>query len=115
MSAGNYNISCEQGATLTLVFEWTDEVGTSINLTGFTAKMQARASLTSPTAALEASTANGMIVIDPLIGRITLTLEASATALLTSEKYVYDLEMYNATEVTRLLQGIINVDRGVTQ
>lgn len=97
------------------MFDWTDEAGTPINLTGFTAKMQARASLSSPNVALEASTANGLFVIDPLIGRITMTLEADATAVLTSEKYVYDIELYNAGEVTRLLQGIINVDRGVTQ
>jgi len=43
MALGNqFNIDVKQGATFQLTITWNDSAGTPINLTGYTARAQAR-------------------------------------------------------------------------
>lgn len=114
MLAGLLNITIEQGATYALSFIYQDENGQPINLTGMTARMQLRRQFASDVALLSLTTENGRITITPLEGKITLSISATDTALLTGSG-VYDLELVNGPTVSRLLEGSFNICNEVTR
>lgn len=110
MGAARYTIRIEQGATwrTTLTLADTD-------LTGYTARMQARADITETDTLLDLSTGSG-ISIDGPAGQITLELADEQTAALDWTEGVYDLEIVAPSgDVTRLLKGPILVDPEVTR
>ena len=47
MAAGIYNFTIEQGATFTKNFTWLDSNNAAVNLTGWSARIQCRASIGS--------------------------------------------------------------------
>lgn len=104
--AQTYDITADQGATYSLVITYENTAGTPINLTGYTARMQLRASYTSAAAALSLTTENGRIVLGGALGTITLLVEAATMETLEAKTYVYDLELINGSTVIRLLQGL---------
>lgn len=115
MSAGIYNDVLDQGATYNLVVVYKDNNDAPINLTGYSAYMQLRENYDSTTADLTLSTANGGIVITGAQGKLTITATATQTTALTSDYYLYDLEIVSGSVVTRLLQGQITVNSEVTR
>jgi ribosomal protein L18 len=114
MAAGYYDIVIEQGATWRLVVQVT-----GLDLTGATARMQARLVVTSVTPVVELSTANGRIVIavsDTQHATLTLTLTAETTTGLSFTRAVYDLEVVLADgTVYRLLQGAVTLALEITR
>ena len=114
MLAGLLNLTIEQGATYVLPFVYQDEAGNPINLTGMTARMQLRRQFASDSALLSLTTENGRIAITPLEGKITLSISATDTALLTGSG-VYDLELVNGPTVSRLLEGSFDICNEVTK
>lgn len=115
MPAGIYNITAEQGATLTRTVTWKNSVGDPINLTGYTARMQVRADYDSTTAVLTLTTENGGITLGGSAGTIVITATATATTALSASTYVYDLELVLGSTVTRLIQGSFVVNAEVTR
>ena len=125
MTAGIYDFTgdqiCEQGATLRRRFTLTDtETGDPVDLTDYTARMQIRRSKESSDVVLELTSENGAFSIDPLIGEVTLEVEADVTSALIAASYVYDLELVlpdspDPDDVIRLLQGKFRVSREVTR
>lgn len=116
MPAASHDFEIEQGATLLKTVTWKDDNGTPINLTGCTARLQARSSTSSPTVLIDLTTENGGIVITPLTGTLTLNMTATQTAALAFKRAKYDLEVVDAAGfVTRLLQGSISVSPEVTK
>jgi hypothetical protein len=115
MSAGIYNDILDQGATYQLVVVYKDDSGSPINLTGYSAFMQLRENYDSTVADLTLTTANGGISINGPLGEITITATAAQTTTLTSDYYLYDLELVSGSEVIRLLQGQITVNSEVTR
>ena len=115
MNPGRFNISLYQGDTWTIAPKWKID-GFPVNVTGFTAKMQARIASTSTSVIVELSTANGRIVTGGMDGTFTLTLLPAETSALTPGEYVYDFEVTapNGT-VTKLLQGGFSVLAEVTR
>ena len=114
--ADTYQLEINQGADLEISFILNDENGTPINLTGYTARMQLRTSYNSATVEMELTTANGRIVITPLLGKIALNAPASITTNLIAQQYVYDLEMVSGSGyVTRVVQGDVIVSPEVTR
>lgn len=114
--AESYELNINQGANLELPFILKDESGSPLNLTGYTARMQLRSSYTATTFALELTTANNRIVITPLEGKLTLTLDAATTATLPAQRYVYDIELVSASGfVSRIVQGECIVSPEVTR
>lgn len=67
----------------------------------------------SATTTFLATTANGYMVFDELVGRVTVTLPASITDV-TAGRFVYDLVLTTGTTVTRILEGQFTVIPGVT-
>ncbi len=116
MAAGTYNLVIEQGATFTATVTWRDAANALVNLTGYTARMQIRATVAAGTFAIELTNANGRIVLGGALGTIDLTIAAADTALIGAGSYVYDLELVSGSAVvTRLIQGTATVVAEVTR
>jgi hypothetical protein len=115
MAATTYDLLIEQGATFSQVITYKDS-GVAVNLQGFTARMQVRATLEAATALIELTTANGRIALGGTAGTITLSISATDTEALPSGRGVYDLELVSGSGiVTRLLQGVCTISRNVTR
>lgn len=115
MAATTYDILIEQGATFSQVITYKD-VGVAVNLTGYTARMQVRATIEAATALIDLTTANGRIALGGAAGTITLSISAADTEALTAGRGVYDLELVSGSGiVTRLLQGVATISRNVTR
>lgn len=116
MSVAQYDFEIIQGATFTQPFVWKDGDGDPVDLTGYTARMQVRKSVQAEDVLLEATTANGRIVIDPLTGTFTLTLSASVTESIDWLCGQYDIELVDSDGVVvRILEGHIAVSREITR
>lgn len=117
MAAGIYNFTIEQGVTLTKTFTYTDAAGDPINLTGYSARMQGRATMQSSAPVFERTTtpANGLSIPSGGGGQIVMTMTATETAELPCGG-IYDLEIISPTgTVTRLLQGSFSLSYEVTR
>ena len=113
--ASMHNFTCDQGATFSREIILKDSGGTVIDITGATAEMDVREKVNSTTTLVELSTSNGRIVVDGPNGKLTLTIAAADTALLTTLCAVYDLKItYISGEVARLLEGTFTLDLEVT-
>ena len=115
MPAGNYDITCDQGATFSRVITWKNSNGTPIDLTNYTARMQVRANYPSTAVVLSLTTENAGIALGGVLGTITLAATATATAAIAADEYVYDLEMITGSQVTRLVEGTFTVTPEVTR
>lgn len=116
MAADVHNFTIEQGVTLEKSIVWSDDEQEPIDLTGFTARMQVRSTITAPTTLVELTTENDGITLGGVTGEILLTQEADDTAAYSWVTGVYDLELVSAAgKVTRLLKGTITVDPEVTR
>jgi len=114
--AAFHHLVIDQGATLRDSFTYKDSDGVAINLTGYSARSQIRASPSAPTAILSTSTQAGTIVITAATGTIAFAVSATTTAALTPGNYVWDLELVDAGGiVTRLVGGTCTVTPEVTR
>lgn len=107
-----YNLVCPQATTFNFQFQILEGT-TPWNLTNYTATMTVRPFLGSSTTTLLATTANGLIVIDPLVGRATVTFSSSQTNI-KAESYVYDFVLNSGSIITRILEGQFIVTAGAT-
>lgn len=114
---GNYTLRIYQGADLDALLTW--KVGdplAAVNLTGYTARLHARAALADVATLFELTTENGGIVLGGIAGTIRLLITDLATSALSFEKGVYDLELVSgAGVVTRLLEGRVLLSKEVTR
>ena len=85
-----------------------------VNITGYTAKMQLRSTPNTVNAVLTLTTENGGISIDGPTGTITLHATATQTGAIDEGPYDYDLEIYQGSSVTRVVQGMAVVSANVT-
>lgn len=109
------DLCIQQGATFSRLIRWKAD-GASVNLTGYTARMQIRPTAASATTTLSLTTENARIALGGAAGTITLSISATDTAAIAAGRYVYDLELVSAGGiVTRLLQGIVTVSANVTR
>jgi hypothetical protein len=114
----SYNLICPQATTFNFQFQINNtnpSTGTQTpwNLTGYTATMTVRPFAGSTTTKLLATTANGLIVLDAVNGRATVTFSNTATDI-PANSYVYDFVLYQGSVVTRILEGQFIVTPGVT-
>ena len=120
MAAFKVNLQILQGSTFNELVTYqtgaTTATAVPVNLTGCTARMQARPTLESSTVLLNLTTENGGIVLGGVAGTIRLQLSATATAAIPWKQAVYDLELVFADgTVTRKLAGSISVSPEVTR
>lgn len=87
-----------------------------VNLTGYTVRMQVRASVESTDIIFEASTTDGRIVLTGASGYYTLTITAAQSAAIAAGEYVHQIELVNGSgAVERHLQGSFIVDAEVVR
>ena len=86
----------------------TDAAGDPLNLGGYTAKSQMRKWYTS-TNAITFNTS-----INTSNGSITLELDANVTATICPGRYVYDVDVTDTISITRVVEGLVFVNPGVT-
>jgi molybdopterin-binding protein len=87
-----------------------------VDITGYTARMQIRAKLTSTDFLDELTTANGKIVIDDAVYKtITIEIPATETAAYTFKTGVYSLELVNGSDVIPFIYGDITLVPEITK
>ncbi len=112
----DYDIVCEQGATLLRLFTVKNDDGSVYPLAGCTAKMQARRNHGDREVLLEASTSNGRLTIVAGPGTIRLLVADEVTATIPAISGVYDLVVTDPSgTAVRLLEGRFVVKAGVTR
>ena len=116
---GRHDFTIRQGGTLalTITYKSGPSPGTPVDISGYTARMQIRATLVSTTVLLELTTENSRIVLtDPTNGVLQLQVTAADTAALDFDRAVYDLELISgAGAVTPILEGIVYLSKEVTR
>ena len=106
------NLIIDQGTTFKADIDVTDTDGNVLNLTGYTTAGQMRKSYASSTA-----TDFTASIQSASNGTVRITLSAAQTNVLKAGRYVYDVEIKKTStnEVTRVVEGQIEVTPGVTK
>ena len=105
--ATKYNLVVDQGSDfdLKLSFKTNEEVR---DLTGYNIRATARKQISGPVAfQFTASVVNTSTFL--------LTLLANSSDSIEPGVYLYDIELYNNTQVDRVLEGKITLTAGVTR
>ena len=112
-----FDINLIQGAEYSLDVSTTTTSGTPVDLTGFSARMQARPDIDSPITYINLATNSGIKMPEPTTsGNIQIVLTSTETSAINIVSGVYDLELVaSGGQVTRLLQGRVLLDREVTR
>lgn len=107
------NFVVDQGTSFSAIATIKNEDGSLFNLTGLTPYSQMRKSYYTKTAIEITAEVYG----DPVNGDIKLSMPPSVTDGIRAGRYVYDVEVHDATGdyVKRVLQGIITVTPQVTK
>ena len=106
------NLTIDQGASFSSDVTLKDSSNNLFDLTGYTASAKMAKGYSSTRTRVEMTTT---IASDPATGVVTLSLTATQTAALDAPaRYVYDLEVTSGAQVTRVIEGIINVRPNVT-
>jgi hypothetical protein len=113
INPGSYNFTLYQGADWDRTFTVT-QGGTALNLTGYTAAMQVREAADS-TATLLSLTSGSGITLGGTAGSVAVVITSAQSSAMASGSYAYDLELISGAQVTRLLQGAVNVSGNVTR
>jgi hypothetical protein len=113
--AAQADICICQGATLQTAFRWlSDDV--AVDLTGYSAAFQMRATEDSVTSALSLTSAGGGISLGGVSGTIILSASAVSTSAITAGSYVYAIEVTDpSSKIRRLVEGIAKVSREVVR
>ena len=112
MSA-KFNVVCDQATTFNFQFVIQDD-GVPCNLNGYTGTMTVRPFVGASTTTIVASTANGRMVLDAALGRVTITISSALTGAISAARYSYDLVLDSGSVVTRILEGKFVVTGAVT-
>ena len=110
MSAGKYDITIEQGSDFSLQLTVQDG-GSAKDLTGYSVRGQIRSTIDASTIAAEftgtVSNATG--------GILTISLPYTTTDDIAPGLYYYDVEIYTAGSVQKLIKGTATVLGEVTR
>ena len=112
MSA-KFNLVCDQATTFNFQVVIQDD-GVPWNLNGYTGTMTVRPFVGASTTTIVASTANGRMVLDAALGRVTITISSALTGAISAARYSYDLVLDSGTVITRILEGKFIVTGAVT-
>lgn len=104
-----YNLHVEAGATFVRDFVYTNEDGTLFDLTGYSAAMQIRPTVSSSTLTLAVTP-----TINVSTATVSVTLTATQTAALTGS-YVYAIELTKSPLVIRFAEGEVIVSPEVVR
>ena len=132
MAAGKYNFTIEQGSTTDFEIVYKDSSGNPVDLSGYTARMDLRATPGADTSYLTLSSSlgtcgtglnlsgsGGTSASKPLTsGSIGIYISAVSSSALDFTEASYDLEIVSGSGdcavVTRLIEGKITLSKEVT-
>ena len=104
------NIVLDQGPDFATTVSLTNTAGSQLDLTGMTAASQVRKTFTSSNA-----TSFGTALANNN-GTLTLSMNNSVTSALSAGRYVYDVELTDASGIkSRILEGMVTVTPEVTR
>lgn len=113
---GQYDFTIHKGVSWTPQLTWTDDNGTPIDLTGYSASMDIKAAATDSTSILSFSTSGGEIVLGTSDGTIAITATNAQTSAVTANSGVYDLFLTSSSGVVKkLMQGEVEFVVQVTK
>ena len=132
MAAGKFSFTVEQGTTTIFEIQYQDGTGSPIDLSGHNARMQIKSGFGGDTIlSMSSSLANGesyskasnkaflsmsgssfSTAVDQ--GKIGIYIGHEITDDFTFNEAVYDLEINDGTDKTRILQGNVRLSREVT-
>ncbi len=112
MGAANHNLVIDQGTSFVVELEIKEDDVVK-NLTGYSARAQARTTKASDTVAATFSCS----IPTPSNGKIKIELSPATSNAMASGQYFYDLEIYTSNDaiVKRILEGTVNLTQGVTR
>ena len=109
------NWEVDQGTTFTFTVEYKDNNDSPIDLTGATAKLQVRDTQGGSKLAFTLTSPASGIIINPLLGKLTIKMTATQTNKLFYPKSAYDLMITDSNlNKTKLMQGFLTLSRSVT-
>ena len=114
INSKNTRYACEQGSTFQGAVYIKGPFQTVTDLTGYTFRMQVRATADSSTVLLEI-TSSQYGSITAATGKISWTVPATITAAITEGMYYYDLELVSGSTVRRIIEGKFEVSAEVTR
>jgi len=104
------NLIIDQGTDFSATIDLMDGFDAPYDLTGFTVSSQMRKNFKSSTAVDFSATSNGVL------GQIILSMSKTITTDLDPGRYLYDVEITSAVDVTtRVVEGVVNVTPGITR
>lgn len=116
MVSGKYSMKCEQGATLFVPFQLTEDDGTAIDLTGYSARMMVRSAYSDASPVLDVGTGGWITIPTPANGEVQILVPDTETDDLEAGNYLYDVELEDSAGfVTRILEGPFIVTPQVTK
>ncbi len=112
MAAATYNIEVDQGSDYNIEIE-VKEDGVVKNLTGYSARAQARSAEEDSSAAFSFT----CTIPTPTNGKVLMKLPAATSSSATAGLYLYDLEVFTGSDaaVSRLIKGTVTLDREITR
>jgi hypothetical protein len=115
MALSTYDISADQGSDLDTLITYTNDVGTLINLTGCSARMQVRQFAGSSKPVLNLTSSSG-ITLGGAAGTIRILISAAALSLVPAGSYAYDIELVDTAQVVlKIISGQFVVNAEVTR
>lgn len=118
MPAAEIPITIEQGSVYNPVYNWKDDDGNPIDITGWTGKMQIRESKDkNSTLVFTCSTTNGNFTINGASGEFRPKILASETEDFDFGWAYYDIELTppsGSANTKRVAQGPVELDKQVT-
>ena len=109
------NFEVDQNTTFTFIVEYKDENNSPINLTGASAKLQVRDTKGGSKLAFTLTSPSGGIIIDPLLGKLTIKMTPTQTSKLFYPKSEYDLMITDSNlNKIKLIEGYLSLSRSVT-
>lgn len=127
MAAGTYSFTIEQGTTVDFEIQYTDVNDLPIDLTGYSGRMQIKSGFSNDRPTTYASLSSSLYpdgtglnfsgslgTKPPTSGSIGIYISAVSSSAFTFAKAKYDLEITSGSKVTRLLEGIVTLSKGVT-
>lgn len=118
--AARLDLIIEKGSTFSKVFIWKTKDSqsgqlTPVDLTGYKARLQVREDYDSSVVLFNLTTENGLILIEPLLGKITVSIPSDYSTPVASSYGVWDIELYQDSYVKRLLEGRVKLTPEVTK
>jgi len=111
-SATRVDVTCRKGDTFELEFTFSDDAGDTINLTGYTWKMDVKETDTSSSDVIADSSFS---YTGTVLGVLTITASASVMAAVSGGLYVYDLQSTNSGVVKTWVYGIFKINEDVSE